>query len=485
MLGKVAAISLIGMLSVVAFGAGAAENEQATHRDSSTQSPGSETEGAGASVETMRRAFDKVGCSLYGEGFALNEETGLCFKVDVFAYGFVTKDFADEDLRFEGQRLPTTESPAPTVPLLLYHKEGVRKETEGLGTSFGLAINLTVGRITDYGPFVGYLSLQPTVEGGLGSDEDSLFDDTSAFYTAEDGLKFYPGLVRQAWIRLGALQMGIQPSKFDYFRQGYSALPGYASYDETAAVSYVFRPDEDTSLSFAIEDGERRNMADGVLADYEESKVALDYVALVRRRWKNTLLHASAALHPIHDDFTGETVNGYAASLGSEIAFRSPSWFSEEKKSTIDRFMIGAAYAEGALGYLGIPGMAVDYIGRPDGSIDKSRGASLLLSYEHFWKPGLKSPLTLSAFTAEMASSGPWNLVDCQCSEFGFDVDVEGVLLEVGLQKQISAKLVIGGEATYTWSSAKGTYSFDGLDADGDKEDVSFGQLYLFGAYRF
>jgi hypothetical protein len=435
------------------------------------------------SIETMRNVFDKLGCRLYGNGFKFQENLGYCHKFDAFAYGFITKDFSKDELRFEGQRIATTDTAEPVVPLLFYYRKDVTNDVGGLGTSLGATLNWTAGKITDYGPMITYVSVQTTIRGGLGSSRYSLLDDRSAFYD-EGSIKVYPGLLRQVWVRVGGLQVGIQPSKFNFFRSGYSALPGYASFDETAAVSYVWKLDKDTTLSVAAEDGERRNREEGLLAKYD-SKISPDYVALVRKRWRNTLMHASAAVHPIRDEITGKKTNGFAASVGGEVAFRSPSWFSDERKNTVDRFMGGVAVAEGAIGYLGIPNMAIDYIAQPDGSIDKSQGVSLILSYERNWRQDLKSPVTLSLFKARMASSGVVYTAFDSFSELGFDIDVKGLMLQIGLQKVVSSNFVVGAEASHTWSSAKGSWTYDGLTASGSKESISFQQFTIYGAYRF
>ena len=61
---------------------------------------------------------------------------------------------------------------------------------------------------------------------------------------------------------------------FGFARWGYSISPGYSSLVNTPAVSYTYRVDNvagsnnSVSASVALEDPSRRDMADGVLADY-------------------------------------------------------------------------------------------------------------------------------------------------------------------------------------------------------------------------
>ena len=89
------------------------------------------------------------------------------------------------------------------------------------------------------------------------------------------------GLVDQAWVRLGGLEVGVQPSVFGFDRWGYSITPGYSSELNTPAISYTYRVDDigsagnSASASVAVEDPSRRDMADGVLAQYAATRLPI------------------------------------------------------------------------------------------------------------------------------------------------------------------------------------------------------------------
>lgn len=57
-----------------------------------------------------------------------------------------------------------------------------------------------------------------------------------------------------------------------------------------------------------------------------------------------------------------------------------------------------------ALAYLGIPAIAIDYLANADGSLNLSRGFSLVAFYEHMRALDWKSSVTFSAFSTNMKS---------------------------------------------------------------------------------
>ena len=291
-------------------------------------------------------------------------------------------------------------------------------------------------------------------------------------------------MVEQAWFRLRGLTVGIQPSIFDFMRPGYAPFPGYATRDTTASISYSYR-EKDWSLAFAVEDGGRRDMFDGLLASYD-SDVRADFVTQLRARQKGIVYHASVAVHNIDDNaldpigLKTEDAYGLAGRIGVEFKW---AWLGDRKDPTDDtqmRLMFSVAAAEGALGYLGVPLFATDYVAETDGDLSLSKGMSAITSVEYAWATGWSVSATLSGFALHMDGSG---FIGPHAMPFdmAMDVDVYGAKLQVGAQKILDAQTKVGAELAYTWTRAES--SINGFDLN--TEVVSYPELRAFLARRF
>ena len=204
---------------------------------------------------------------------------------------------------------------------------------------------------------------------------------------------------------------------FGFTRSGYSITPGYSSLVNTPAVSYTYRIDNvagsnnSVSASFALEDPSRREMSDGLLADYAPTR-APDIVAQARFGSPNVLIHIGGALHQIRDraavDCCGSPTNsmwGAAATAGGEYRVKWSDVFGPAAGDTYGRFLLQGAVARGAIGYLGIPFFATDYVANGDGDLHATTGYSAVASYEHLWTPTLKSSITYSIFRTSETSA--------------------------------------------------------------------------------
>ena len=412
-----------------------------------------------AKQEAAKPASDCVG---YGGGFFKLGDSGFCGRAGYDVMGFAAKDFASHDIGMVGQRLPST-SYLAGVPILYYYDRNFSKRTNVPYPGVDAQVNFVAMRQTDFGELIGYVNLRAA--GQLQKKDNGDFGYVSN--NAVNG-SVLQGLVDQAWIRLGGLQVGIQPSMFGFARWGYSISPGYSSLVNTPAVSYTYRVDNvggssnSVSASFALEDPSRRDMYDGVLADYGKA-YRPDVVAQARFGTPNLLLHIGGALHEIHDVAAwnccyspDRTLWGAAATAGGEYRFKWSNMFGPAAGETYGRLLMQVAAARGAIGYLGIPFFATDYVVGGDGDLKVTTGYSAVVSYEHLWTPTLKSAITYSVFGTTEAS----NLEMLGPNEpMWFDVKVRGALLQGGVEDMIQPGLTLGAQAGYTWTTATGNYA--------------------------
>lgn len=389
-------------------------------------------------------------------------DTGFCGKAGYDVMGFAAKDFAISDVAMVGQRLPSL-TYAAGVPVLYYYPKNFSPQTFYPYPGVDAQVNFMAATQTEAGALVGFVNLrlagqlQSTSFGGLAYVSNNAVNGSMA-----------EGLVDQAWIRLGGLEAGIQPSMFGFARWGYSVVPGYSSLVNTPAVSYTYRvdnigsPGNSASASVAIEDPSRREMADGVLAQYAETR-APDFVAQARYGTPSFLLHIGGALHEIRDEAASnccasptESMWGAAGTVGGEYRVKWSDVFGGSAGDMYGRFMIQGAVARGATGYLGIPFFATDYVADADGAIHPTLGYSGIASYEHLWTPTLKSSVTYSIFhTSE--TSGVEDLAPG--FPMSFDVRVRGSQLQAGIEDMVQPDLMVGLEAGYTWTTAVGSYA--------------------------
>jgi hypothetical protein len=417
---------------------------------------------AGAKPAASKDQTKAPECAGYGTGFFKLGDTGFCGKAGYDVMGFVAKDFASHDISLVGQRLPSSAYLAG-VPILYYYNENFSKQTDAPYPGVDAQVNFVAMRQTDYGALIGYVNVRAA--GQFQKNESG--DWGYASNNAVNG-SIAQGLVDQAWVRLGGFEVGIQPSMFGFARWGYSISPGYSSLLNTPAVSYTYRDDNiagsnnSVSASIALEDGSRRDLSDGVLATYGKT-YRPDVVAQARFGTPNLLLHIGGALHEIHDVAAwdccyspGHTLWGVAATAGGEYRVKWSNVFGPAAGDTYGRLMLQVAASHGAIGYLGIPFFATDYVVNGDGDVKETAGFSAVASYEHLWTPTLKSSITYSIFGTSEASNmellGP-------NEPMWFDVKVRGALLQGGIEDMVQPGLTIGAEAGYTWTTATGNYA--------------------------
>lgn len=449
--------------------------------DSQQAKAGKSDPAAANKVVTKANDADKRCQRKWGRQFRSLGVGDVCVRYEGSVFGFLGKEFTDKDVVMEGRRLWSGSSGSPLVTARL---KDVSDETDDIDVGGGLLNDISLVRDTPWGPALGFIQVGLFSEGDLGSI-NTIFDSQN-IYNDRDELTLYPGIFEQAWLRLRGLTVGIQPSQFDFMRPGYAPFPGYATRDTTAALAYNYRQ-KDWSLAVAVEDGRRRDMDDGILARYDRNaEIRPDFVTQFRARQKGIVYHASLAVHDIDDEtlddfgIQSDEDFGLAGRLGIEFKW---SWMRDRKNPLDDeqvRLMFSIAAAEGAIGYLGVPMFATDYVTENDGGLSLSSGISGIASVEKAWATGVSVSATLSAYALQMQSHGSIG-PDSMPFHMSTDVDVYGAKLQIGAQKVIDAKTKIGAEVAYTWTRAES--ALNGFDLN--PVEVSYPEVRGYIARRF
>lgn len=233
-------------------------------------------------------------------------------------------------------------------------------------------ISVTTASTTEYGPMVSFASIK-----GNSTEQETL------------GLE-------KAFMAIGGFTIGRRNSFFD-FSTGLSFTGGYASNAITTLVAYGRDVGAGGRVTVALEDNKDRRVEDGVWA-LRGSHTLPDVVVAARydnENWGGVQL--SAAITHLSDDrvtnccgVPGDSY-GWAIAAGAECRTKIAGYFG--------RFIFGTAYADGALSYLGAFPFATDYIVDADATLARTKGYSLLASYEHVWGERLKSTVTVSGIS--------------------------------------------------------------------------------------
>ena len=142
--------------------------------------------------------------------------------------------------------------------------------------------------------------------------------------------------------------------------------------------------------------------------------------------------------------------------VGGEYRVKWSDVFGPAAGDAYGRLLLQGAVARGAMGYLGIPFFATDYVAGGNGDIRLTKGYSAVASYEHLWTPTLKSTVTYSIFGTTEAS--PVEELSPGVPMW-FDVKLRGALVQGGIEDMVQPGLVLGAEAGYTWTTATGGYA--------------------------
>lgn len=427
------------------------------------------------------RANDDRRCHAYGPGYIAVGGSGLCASMGGSVLLSAAMEFTHRDLFLTGQRIPTMYTPGPGVPIVYYDIEDVRKQTRYPSAGVVASAYLMLRGESDLGMVRGFLQITGDAQTRYERDGDLILE----LRKTDDS--YYLGAIEEAWVQLNGLKVGVQQPLFGFNRLPSVVTPGYTSIITTMAASYTQRLERNASFSLALEDSGRRTYGDGILARPTRSGVP-DIVAMARIATPSTLYHVSGALHHVEDEvakaFTGErdrSVWGWAWSAGLQSRVRWEDIIGEHGKGAFGRAGLSVAYASGAMGYLGIPFFAADYVTGDDGMVHKSTGWSALASYEHMLTPRVKLNFNASLFDITMRGGPDALIPDAEpgiaaIPGLDFQVDVRGAVLQAGVEVVPRSGMVLGLEAGYTLTDAKGRYA----GIEGDRRSVGYPHI---GAY--
>ena len=401
------------------------------------------------------------GCERFGQPESWEAVGEFCERQRNGLFAYAGYSFADEDIYIFGTRAPNT------LPVLFYGPQDVSEDTKYPYAGVWFTHEREIAGTTILGPTLFHANLAFNLEASARSGRGMTLT-SNAWSEADSSPQFYPGVVNEAWMRAGGFQIGIQPSRFDFIHTGYSLGESYTPKATTLAASYIFRPKKNLSIAFAAEDWSRRNREDGILARYGDQDVP-DLVAQLRYSSGNVLYHAAVVRHQIEDATRPEQsdANGTASILAMEYKYswsrilgNSASWLGLG-----GRVFGSVTTAKGAMGYLGTPFFATDYVADANGNLDLSRGQSVSLSVENVWRIDLRSMVTLSHFRTAMDTTSdlPYE-EDMPSFAFAQSVEAKGTRLSLGIEKIAKGGTRYGLVGGYTWTSVSGEHNFNEKD---------------------
>ncbi|MBN9279253.1 MAG: porin [Hyphomicrobium sp.] len=430
-------------------------------------------DGPPSATSSLKDGADNI-CKAFGPDYTAVGDSGLCARMGGGILVYSGKEFTDHDVVMLGQRIPTLFNAGAGAPIVYYHKDDVSKQTKNPSAGvYAFAQMMLQAQNEDMGLLRGFIRIAADARTHYTHDGGMVFD----LRKIENS--YYYGALDEAWVQWNGFKLGIQPSMFGFNRLPSVVTPGYTSIVTTLAASYTVGLSRNASISIAMEDPTRRLMGDGILARPGRGDIP-DIVAMARIATPSTLYHISGAIRHADDhvmkDFIGgdeKSVWGWAWSAGLQHRVKWEDLIGQGAQGVYGRFGLTFAQASGALGYLGVPFFAPDYIAAGDGRIFNSTGWSGLVSYEHMLAPRVKLNLNASFFNVSMHSRGEPVIpaIDMPVApDLAFEVDVRGTVLQAGLEFIPMPNMVLGVEGGYTTTEAKGRY----VGVSGEKASAGF-----------
>lgn len=402
-------------------------------------------------------------CQPLGAGWRPLGSTTFCLRSGAGSFTYLSKSFATGDIYLHGARTTTS------VPLIFYETQNVSGATRypKLGTVLGYNLDV-IGQLP-VGPIMFHLGLVANPELSFAGDGTShlgtnFWNATTRHWTLYGG---NGGLVHEAWVRFWKFQIGIQPSKFDFLHGGYSVGKSYTPQNTTSSIVYTYRKGNSYSLSVALEDGNPRLMQDGVL-NYAGWTRTPDLVVQGRIGWGKTIVQLAGAAHRITDRLSSQSAQNHPLGFAGIAAFEHRFLWSDllgtraPKALGVAGSLYGSiAVAHGAMGYLGAPYFATDYVVDSRGGLHLSDGMTAMLSYENIWSPTVKGNVTLSYFRSSFgaASTIPYSSLSSIAGgvTFAQRFVTSGLRLSVGLEKLLPNGSRVGIDIGQNWTRSQGS----------------------------
>ncbi len=326
-------------------------------------------------------------CDTFGSGFfVVPGSDDTCLRID----GYLR---ADVTLASTGaQAQPRFNSAAALPPLLA---SAATQDASAFTSRFALGVDLR--SLTAFGTLRAY---------GLG--------DFDAGTGAATGLE-------RGFIQFAGLTAGRAESFFDFYAYGVDMLDVRDSYAPTGMLAFTGALSNGFSASLGLEDPNTRALVPLALSGMGASAAPAgahwpDLVANLRFDGEAVTLQASAALHQTRLLVSDATGLQQAASLG--FAAQVGARFDLGVLTSGDSAWLQAAYADGALNYLGFGAQGLggatlqgDGLLRPDTDVvvtadragvltlERQRGFTALAAFSHFWRTDVRQSILLGYAT--------------------------------------------------------------------------------------
>jgi hypothetical protein len=221
----------------------------------------------------------------------------------------------------------------------------------------------------------------------------------------------------KAFIQFAGITAGVAQSMFDFWAEAWNygtapgVLPG-SDAGSTQMLAYSATFGNGFSATIALEDRNQRNLGNSSFYYDVAGERLPDVVANVRvdQDWGSAQL--SGAVHQLNsgalDPFGGRVDNEYGWAIQGGVKVNLPMLAAG------DQLWLEAAYADGALNYLGVTGdvgigpvglISADAVLLDNGSIKKTKGWNVLGAFQHYWTPSLRSVLWGSYTSVDYSGS--------------------------------------------------------------------------------
>jgi hypothetical protein len=219
----------------------------------------------------------------------------------------------------------------------------------------------------------------------------------------------------KGFIQFGGLTAGVAQSFFDFFAEDWNygaapnVLPG-SDNGTTQLLAYTATFGDGFSATLSLEDRNQRNVG-GEFYDVAGERMP-DVVGVLRadQGWGSAQL--SGAVHQLNsgalDPFGGRVDDEYGYAIQAGVKFNLPMLAAG------DNLWLEAAYADGALNYLGVQGdvalgsytglIATDAV-LVGSDIKKTTGWNALFAFTHYWTPSIRSGVWGSYTTVDYSSA--------------------------------------------------------------------------------
>jgi hypothetical protein len=207
----------------------------------------------------------------------------------------------------------------------------------------------------------------------------------------------------KGFIQFMGITAGVAQSMFDFWAEAwnYGAAPGVlpgSDAGSTQMLAYTATFGNGFSATISLEDRNQRNI-NQVYWDAAGERMP-DVVGVLRvdQAWGSAQL--SGAVHQLNsgslDPFGGRVDDEYGWAIQGGVKVNLPMLAAG------DQLWLEAAYADGALNYLGVTGnvgigpvnlVSTDAVLINDSSIKKTKGWNVLGAFQHYWTPTIRSVL--------------------------------------------------------------------------------------------